>query len=65
VIFAQRGGMDIFYEDATFRDMPQQQKQIIGSLEAGDRRFLLRTDADTYYLLSTASANELRLFGTT
>jgi len=61
VIFAQRGGEDVFTSDPAFAHYTDQHRKIIAELPRF--RFLMETDEGIFYLDSQASRAELRRFG--
>jgi type IV secretory pathway VirB4 component len=63
VIFAQRGGEDIFHHDPAFAHYTNQHRRIIAELPRF--RFLMETDEGIFYLDSAASRAELRRYGGT
>jgi len=63
VIFAQRGGEDVFTHDPAFAHYTHQHRRIIAELPRF--RFLMETDEGVFYLDSAASRSELRRYGST
>ncbi len=61
VIFAQRGGEDIFVHDPAFAHYTGQHRKIIAELPRF--RFLMETDEGIFYLHGEASRAELRRYG--
>jgi len=61
VIFAQRGGEDVFYSDQAFAHYTGQHRKIIAELPRF--RYLMESDEGIFYLDSTSSRAELRRYG--
>ena len=61
VIFAQRGGEDVFANDPAFSHYTGQHRKIIAELPRF--RFLMETDEGIFFLDSKASHAELRRYG--
>jgi hypothetical protein len=61
VIFAQRGGEDVFSSDPAFAHFTDQHRKIIAELPRF--RFLMETDEGIFYLDGEPSRAELRRYG--
>jgi hypothetical protein len=61
VIFGQKGGEDIFYNDPAFAHLTDQHRKLIAELPRF--RFMMETDEGIFYLNSTPSRSELRRYG--
>ena len=61
VIFAQRGGEDVFAHDPAFAHLTDQHRRLIAGLPRF--RFVMETEEGLFYLNSAASRAELRRYG--
>ena len=61
VIFGQKGGEDVFYNDPAFAHLTDQHRKLIAGLPRF--RFMMETDEGIFYLNSAPSRSELRRYG--
>jgi hypothetical protein len=61
VVFGQKGGEDVFYNDPAFSHLTDQHRRIIAELPRF--RFMMETDEGIFYLNSTPSRAELYRYG--